>query len=79
MKISADTLSALTELIAPYDTPEKRARYLAGNFPRAAETKDINVRYRWDLFWAAKARELITSEHTTAHIDTALRRIVLPL
>ena len=43
--------------------------------------KDANVRYRWDLYWAATALGFAFSKDTylDAHIDTALRRAVPPL
>ena len=70
---------ALAARIAPLDTPERRARYIAGDFPRAAAVKDLDTRYRWDLFYAARPYDLIPEGFTDARIDTALRRIVAPL
>jgi hypothetical protein len=70
----------MRERIAPLDTPERRAVYIAGEFPRADAVKDLDVRYRWDLFYAVKGFEIIgAGEFTSDHIDTALRRIVPPL
>lgn len=92
MKISADILEAMRESIAPLDTPERRAAYLAGEFPRADAVKDLDVRYRWDLFYAARGSDIVKPtagyivtpegylpDVTSDHIDTALRRIVPPL
>lgn len=78
MKISKETFAQLTDAIQPIDTEVCRARYRAGEFPRASETKDINKRYRWDLFYFIRGFEILDgqSDITTEHIDTALRRIV---
>lgn len=80
-KIPNETVEQLRELMAPADTPERRARYLAGDFPRADRVQDLDKRYRWDLFW-----EKVNIGHLLpgptlkdAHIDTALRKVVPPL
>jgi len=78
MKLAA-SLPALTARIAPLDTPERRTAYSEGRFPRSAAVKDINTRYRWDLFYAARAYDLLPDDVTNAHIDTALRHIVAPI
>lgn len=56
--------------------------YRNGDFPRSDRVKDLNMRFRWDLFWS------VTGKHHAAplyadydylddsHIDTALRRLV---
>ena len=81
MKVSPIDLDRLIFAIAPIDTAETRVTYrtLQKN-PRAA-VKDIDMRYRWDLYWAATALGFAFSKDTylDAHIDTALRRAVPPL
>ena len=80
MRVSADILETMRERIAPLDTPERRAIYLSGQFPRADAVKDLDVRYRWDLFYIVKGYEIVgRGELTSDHIDTALRRVVSPL
>ena len=80
MRVSADILETMRERIEQYDIPQRRATYLAGEFPRADAVKDLDVRYRWDLFYLVKGFEIVgTGEFTSDHIDTALRRIVPPL
>jgi hypothetical protein len=87
MRISESTLNTLRDAIAPLDTTERRERYhLAGDFPRANVVKDLDKRYRWDLFWEAGCLYVLSDEPgrmptdlSDAHIDTALRRIVAPL
>ena len=94
MRISADIVDAMRERIAPLDTDDTRQAYREGRFPRADSVKDLDMRYRWDLFYAAKCGELVDGDHagaivrggavvsgtiTSAHIDTALRRIVASL
>ena len=55
--------------------------YRRGDFHRADMVKDINMRLRWDLFWAAFYQNrdirdtLLLEDLTSDHIDTALRRI----
>lgn len=45
--------------------------------------KDLGMRLRWDLFWAARlgeyARDNILKYANDTHIDTALRNIVVDL
>lgn len=77
MRLGADIVQAMRERIEPLDTEETRAAYREGRFPRAELVQDLDTRYRWDLFHATKCRELVgLGEVTSAHIDTALRRIV---
>ena len=80
MKVGKDTLERWREAIAPLDTPELRARYLARDIPRAHTVKDINVRYKFDLLWATVNSGGITYRdldgYNDTHISTALGRIV---
>lgn len=82
MRYPSDLLQSLADAIHPLDTPERRAMYVSGNFPRADKVKDINKRYRWDMMYTIP-------EHFTRfvkpaydlgcnddHVDTALRRLV---
>lgn len=74
-------------LIEPYDTPANLAAYRRRD-PRIARIDraiDLNMRYRWDLYWAAwhaedKALQLLMEPWRNVakddHIDTMLRRIV---
>lgn len=81
MRIDADTMERMRVLMSPLDTDLIRDSYRAGRFPRSAGVRDINKRYRWDLFYAARGYMVLPDGHdlTDAHIDTALRRIVRPL
>jgi hypothetical protein len=80
MKFSNEDFAALKSVIEPLDTDERREIYRQGNFPLAWKVKDLNRRYRWDLYWLAvrNGNSLPDSTHgyNDAHIDTALRRIV---
>jgi hypothetical protein len=73
----------MRDAIAPLDTAETRARYASGDFPRAELVKDLDRRYRWDLFHAARlagwACDTVYPYATDTHLDTALRSIVAPL
>lgn len=53
MKIPKTVAGRVAMYMRPLDTPERRARYLAGDFYKSAAVKDLNRRYRWDLFWSA--------------------------
>ena len=83
--MSADHFRVLRAAIRRLDTPELRQRYRVGDFPRSDAVKDLDKRYRWDLFWAARGSFRgtpaynVAAELSDAHIDTALRRIVGPL
>ncbi len=82
-KIPTGTVDRMREAIAQLDTPANRQAYATGNYPRAERTKDVDVRYRWDLYWAALHKGLLPwdllddiDDVKDAHIDTALRGIV---
>lgn len=80
MKMAAPDFEALKAAITLLDTPARRETYCNGEFPRADKVNDLNVRYRWDLFWAVgglrKVLPDVVHDYKDAHIDTALRRIV---
>ena len=82
-KIPTGTVDRMREAIAQLDIPVNREAYATGNYPRSESTKDVNVRYRWDLYWAALHKGLLPwdllddiDDVKDAHIDTALRGIV---
>lgn len=77
MRMDRETFDALRVLIEAKDSPEWRGVYRERRFPRAEEVKDLDKRYRWDLFYAVYGNSLPFFENTSDdHIDTALRRIV---
>jgi len=75
MKIQAPHYEHLAAAVAPLDTAERRAAYVAADLS--------DKRYRWDLTYAAGLTPWICSTLypycNDDHIDTALRRIVSPL
>lgn len=85
MKMSSQLYNATATAIGALleSDPGAAARYSAGEFPRSDRCKDLNMRFRWDVFhhvsrtlrevpaYAEELRDL-----DDAHIDTALRRIV---
>lgn len=77
-RIPTEQVEALRALIAPLDTEDRRAAYREGRFPRADRVKDLDKRYRWDLFWDTRGALGVVGERDLldSHIDTALRRIV---
>lgn len=80
MRMDGDTFAALRALVVAIDTEHTRATYRDGQFPRAERVKDLDKRYRWDLYYAAKGWDLPGMDGLTdAHVDTALRVIVPPL
>lgn len=77
MKVSTVHMQQLAALIEPLDTPGRRGRYLKGDFGRSYLVKDLNYRYRWDLFWAAEGHHVVGDcGYLDTHIDTALRHII---
>ena len=80
-KIPADVVEALREKLSPLDTEEARQAYRDRRFPRFEETQDLNKRYRWDLFAAARGYDVFPdgSDYADAHIYTALRKLIRPL
>jgi hypothetical protein len=83
MKASTQLQGKVRAAIAPINTARVRQRYLDGDFPRSDRTKDLDKRYRWDLFWAVRDGSLYDDAASEglidAHIDTMLRSIVPPL
>lgn len=76
MRATREYIDNLRERIAPHDTPERRARYVARGLG--------DRRYRWDLLWTAYDLAPFSiygpgGHMTDASVDTALRRIVPPL
>lgn len=83
MKVAAEHLDVIREAISEHDTDERRAKYVAGEFPRSNQVRDLDKRYRWDLYWLAvrhgHSLPDSTEGYNDAHIDTALRHLVMPL
>jgi hypothetical protein len=84
MKISNETIAEMRSKIEEKDTEEIRDIYRTGQYPRAERTKDVDMRYRWDLlhacFRSSWVCDLYDSQDVNdTHIDTALRSIVPPL
>jgi hypothetical protein len=81
MRIDPASFEALRERVAALDTPDLRERYRRGDFVRAHLVRDLDTRYRWDLFFACRGYEVLvdSADPAAAHIATALRRIVAPL
>ncbi len=73
MRATIAEVEELRSRLAPLDTEERRARYLARDFPRSGLVRDLDKRYRWDLYHLSGARHW---ELDDAHIYTMLRRIV---
>lgn len=85
MKVKPEDLDKIQAIIATLDTPEVRAQYIARDIPRAEHVKDLDKRYRWDLFTAANLSvgyvltDAVYAYANDTHLDTALRSIVPPL
>lgn len=80
MKMTQGTFHNMRKIIESKDTHDLRERYRAGKILYFDRVKDINERYRWDLFYKAGGHRLLEGEPLNSdHIDTALRRIVPPL
>lgn len=79
MKMTPDHFRRLKDAIEPLDTKERRKKYLTGDFPRSHSTKNLALRYRWDLFWESRHPNVYiwpVGTYIDAHVDTALRRII---
>jgi hypothetical protein len=84
VKVTPEHLAEIRDAVTPLDTEEWRERYRQRAILRADQVKDIDKRYRWDLYYAA-ARDSegglpdSTNGYNMNHIDTALRAVVPPL
>lgn len=83
LKIDRASFETLAEVVGPWDTEEHREMYRTGQFPRAEHTRDLDMRYRWDLYWAARSglpegfrSGLYDAGVNDNHFDSALKRIV---
>lgn len=78
MKVSTVHMQKIAAVIEPLDTPERRTRYSLRDFPRSGTVNDLNKRYRWDLFYEARAYTLFPDDagYLNTHLDTALKHIV---
>lgn len=81
MKVSTKHLTLMRDAIVPLDTPERRDDYRNGRFRRSETTKDLDMRYRWDLYWLAGGTKIWSEltypdDYNDNHLDTALRSIV---
>lgn len=81
MKVSSIDLDRLIFALAPIDTVELRDRFRAAVASGQIKViKDADMRYRWDLYHMAYGAGFrFAGDYMTAHIDTALRRAVVPL
>lgn len=80
MKVTPEHFETLKAAIEPLDKEEYREQYRQRKIARADTVRDINVRYRWDLYYFA-AKQVgglpdSTNGYKMNHIDTALRKIV---
>jgi hypothetical protein len=80
MKVTEKDFETLKSAIEPENTEARRQAYRDRKIPRAESVRDINKRYRWDLYYHAAS--LVgglpdsTSGYNMDHLDTALRKIV---
>ncbi len=64
---------SIDRLLTKHDKVKLITAYETGQFPRSDKVKDLNKRFRWDLFYACEFKSL--SYLDNLHIDTALRKI----
>jgi hypothetical protein len=82
MKASPELFARIKAWIEPHDTEATRQDYRDGEFPRSYTVKNLDERYRWDLFYGTEAWHCIwlsDGQLNDDHIDTMLRKIVPPL
>ena len=78
----ADFKTELATLVAPYDNEANRTRYRNRDIPRADAVRDINKRYRWDIWYATTRRnreffDVVQEVNPSdSHIDTLLRSVI---
>ncbi len=78
MKMTKEHFTALRDLIEEnFLTSEIVEKYETGKFPLSNRVKDLNMRFRWDLFWSVSEDWGVQAGiYFDSHIDTALRKIV---
>jgi hypothetical protein len=83
MKIRDDHYDYIKQVIKPIDTEYRRNLYRNRQFPNAERTKDLDMRYRWDLLYTCCTSKWVCDNlypyMNDSHIETALKRIVSPL
>ena len=89
LKIKLADLSVLKSRLLVLDTPDRREKYLAGDFSNSDKCKDLDKRYRWDLLYSSKLRigdgvgvqgDLnLYGYMDDSHIDSALKSFIKPL
>jgi hypothetical protein len=82
MKMKPEHFDALRAAVLPaLSRIPTAAQYAARDscIPRIEKAKDTAMRHRWDAFWVSRfeTRILYRAGYNDAHIDTALRKIVL--
>lgn len=77
MKMQSEHYQHILEAVKPLAGLIKAHREVLKSDPRV---KDLEMRLRWDLFWAAKLSQFASDTLYTylndAHIDTALKKIM---
>lgn len=80
MRATAQQVEAVRLAVSPFDNAERRARYVAGDIPRAETVRDLSKRYRWDTYYLAIDSGAISYDTlrnlNDAHVDTVLRAVV---
>lgn len=85
--MSTELFEDIKQQIELIETPELREDYRKGDFTNSHLVKDLNKRYRWDIFsFVNRLSEFDLSNRAyndeglnDTHIDTALRKIVKEL
>lgn len=77
MKVNEVLREAMQAMVLPFDNEDMRQAYREGRFPRADKVKDLDKRYRWDLFYRSGMGMLFDDRSINGdHIYTALKRVV---
>ena len=78
-------LAQLALLVKPFDTEDNRTKYRNRDISNDDAVRDIDKRYRWDIFYAVTRRNsdfydaLQSASPNDAHLDTLLKSVVQPL
>ena len=80
LKIKPEHFQYIKDKIAEQDTQARREQYRSRNFKNADKVKDLDKRYRWDLFcYAVPVKfvcDVLYKYLDDNHLDSALRQIV---
>ena len=70
MQMHQEHFVAVQNAMLLLDTPERRVMYKSGKFPNSHRVVDLNMFYRWDLWFVAMDRILSKQFHNELYAYT---------